>query len=113
MAHEARPRTVIYYADQEGREPFVEWLESLSVPFQDRVFRRLQRVQLGNFGDHKNVGEGIRELRLHFGKGYRVYYAEDGEEIVLLLCGGDKSRQHKDIRQAKSYWLEYRMNKGN
>ncbi len=83
----------------------------LSISFQDRVFRRLQRVQLGNFGDHKGVGEGIQELRLHFGKGYRIYYAEDGEKIVVLLCGGDKSRQRKDIKQAKRYWSDYLKNK--
>ena len=111
MANEARSRTVIYYADQDGREPFAEWLESLSIPFQDRVFRRLQRVQLGNFGDHKGVGEGIHELRLHFGKGYRIYYGQDGDDIVLLLCGGDKSRQRKNIKQAKRYWEAYQMNK--
>ncbi len=65
-------------------------------------------MRLGNFGDHKAVGDGVWELRLFFGPGYRVYFTEAGETIVLLLCGGDKSRQEKDIEQAKECWHEYK-----
>ena len=65
----------------------------------------------GNFGDHKGVGEGIFELRLFFGPGYRVYFAEDGDTIVLLLCGGDKSSQSRDIELAKQCWKDYKERK--
>ena len=69
---------------------------------------RLDRLELGNFGDCKPVGEGVLELRLDFGPGYRVYFAEDGPIIVLLLIGGDKNTQTKDIKTAKAYWQEHR-----
>lgn len=111
MANEARPRTVVFYMTEEGREPFTEWRDSLAISFQVRVAQRLQRVQLGNFGDHKSVGGAVWELRLPFGKGYRIYYAEDGDDIVVLLCAGDKSRQRKDIKQAKLYWYDYLTDK--
>ena len=69
---------------------------------------RLDRLEKGNFGDCKPVGEGVLELRLDFGPGYRVYFAEESATIVLLLIGGDKSTQIKDIRTAKTHWQEYR-----
>jgi putative addiction module killer protein len=66
----------------------------------------LDRVEIGNYGDYKALGDGVYELKLHFGSGYRVYFAEDGDIIVILLCGGDKSSQSKDIEVAKAYWKE-------
>lgn len=107
MPGEARPRIVIYYADRNGYEPFLHWLEDLAISFQDRILRRLQRVQLGNFGDRKWITGNIQELRFHFGKGYRIYFAEDEGNSVVLLCGGDKDTQSKDIRKANVYWQDY------
>ena len=72
-----------------------------------RIFTRIDRVRLGNFGDCENVGAGVYELRVHFGPGYRVYFGLLGNEAVLLLCGGDKSSQTRDIELAKTYWQEY------
>jgi putative addiction module killer protein len=72
-----------------------------------RILARVARMQQGNFGDCEPVGDGVRELRLFFGPGYRVYFAERGDEIVVLLCGGDKNSQKNDIQQAKTYWREY------
>ncbi len=69
---------------------------------------RLDRVSLGNFGDCRSVGEGVQELRIDYGPGYRVYFGQLGSTIVLLLCGGDKSAQAKDINLAHYYWSEYR-----
>ena len=69
---------------------------------------RLDRLEGGNFGDCQSVGSGVFELRLHFGPGYRVYFGEVDRTIVLLLCGGDKSTQTRDIQRAKTYWLEYK-----
>lgn len=69
---------------------------------------RLDRISLGNFGDCRSVGEGVQELRIDYGPGYRVYFGQLGSTIVLLLCGGDKSAQAKDINLAHYYWSEYR-----
>lgn len=73
-----------------------------------RVKVRVDRLALGMEGDWKSVGGGVRELRIPEGKGYRVYYAWDGDTVVILLCGGDKASEHNDIELAKSYWREYR-----
>ena len=70
--------------------------------------KRLDWIVLGNFGDYRTVGGGVFELRIHFGAGYRVYFGEIDNTIVLLLCGGDKSSQTRDIERAKNYWLEYK-----
>ena len=69
---------------------------------------RINRVRLGNFGDCKPVGGGVLELRMTFGPGYRVYLACEGQSVVLLLCGGDKGSQDRDIERARQHWNEYR-----
>jgi len=102
------PKQVIFYEDDNGREPFTEWLDNLrDIVGRQRILTRLTRLEQGNYGDYKPVGEGVNELRMFFGPGYRVYFGEDGKDIVILLCGGDKSSQQDSIRQAKSYWKEY------
>jgi putative addiction module killer protein len=91
-----------------GRDIFVEWFYALKdVAGRAAIKRRIDRVEDGNFGDHRFVGEGVWEIRIHIGPGYRVYYGEDGPKIVLLLCGGDKSTQQKDIRRAQEFWAAY------
>jgi len=74
---------------------------------QARIQARVLRFELGNLGDHKSGGGGVWEARLDFGPGYRLYFGQDGAVVILLLCGGDKSTQKKDIRQAKAYWERY------
>jgi putative addiction module killer protein len=97
------------YVDGQGRSPFDTWLRGLSDrALRARVQVRIERLALGLEGDWKGVGEGIRELRIPAGPGLRIYYAWDGPLLVLLLCGGDKSRQPDDIRKAKAYWRDYR-----
>lgn len=73
---------------------------------RNRILSRIDRVRHGNYGDYKRF-HGIIELKFHFGKGYRVYFGEDGNTIVVLLIGGDKSTQEKDIQEAISYWEDY------
>jgi putative addiction module killer protein len=107
MAHAIEPKTVAYYADQAGHEPFVEWLEKLDRVTHKRVLARLHRIEQGNYGDYKHIQDGVHELRLFFGPGYRIYFGEVGGKIVVLLCGGDKSTQDKDIKTALAYWKEY------
>lgn len=107
---EAKKRQAVYYKDAKGREPARDWLDKLKDrKGQAKITVRIARAELGNFGDHKAVGEGVSELRIDFGPGYRVYYAldEDGE-IILLLMGGDKSSQSKDIARAIEFWKEHR-----
>jgi putative addiction module killer protein len=99
------PKQVIVYADDNGREPFTEWLNNLrDSAGRKRILARLFRLEQGNYGDCKPVGEGVRELRMFFGSGYRVYFGEHENDIVVLLCGGDKGSQDDDIQQAKVYW---------
>jgi putative addiction module killer protein len=96
------------YQTKEGKQPFIKWYDDLKDQFyQLRIRKKLRQITLGNFGDSKSVGDGVYELRFFFGKGYRVYYAKESNVIVLLLCGGDKSTQQKDINQAKVYWQDY------
>ena len=76
-------------------------------PAGARIQARILRFETGNLGDHKDVGEGVWEARLDFGPGYRVYFGKQGEELVLLLIGGDKSSQSKDIKRAKEFWSAY------
>lgn len=106
---ENREREVRTYETSNGQVPFRDWLFSLRDLKGRAVIRtRISRLQLGLFGDSKSVGGEVNELRIPFGPGYRVYFALDGEMIILLLCGGDKSSQDKDIKLAKLYWDDYR-----
>jgi putative addiction module killer protein len=106
---DATPRELRIYRTVDGRRPFSEWLASLhDTKARVRIRVRLDRVSLGNFGDCRNVGGGVQELRIDYGPGYRVYFGRLGSTIVLLLCGGDKSTQAMDIKLAHDYWIEYR-----
>lgn len=99
------------YATSDGKVPFDSWFSSLGVKAAAKVTAAIAQMELGNFGDHKSVGGGVWERRINFEKGYRIYFARDGEEIVLLLCGGTKSRQQLDIASAKEYWQDYKKRK--
>jgi putative addiction module killer protein len=108
MTKEGRQYALDYYIDEEGREPFTEWLDSLrDRTAEARIRIRLNRVVLGNFGTVESVGQGVSELKIDYGPGYRLYYAMTGKTVVLLLIGGDKSTQRKDISTAKAYWQNY------
>ena len=97
------------YATRNGKVPYSRWLNSLKDVRGRAVVRvRLNRIRLGNFGDCRTVGEGVMELRIDHGPGYRVYFGRVGRRIVLLLCGGDKASQSKDIELARAYWADYR-----
>ena len=105
---DAIPQTLQEYLTVNGKNPFREWLRGLrDVNARARIRVRLNRIRLGNFGDVESVGGGVSELRIPYGPGYRVYLARTGNTVVLLLCGGDKSSQERDISRAKDYWLDY------
>lgn len=92
----------IHVVDVRKTSEFDAWLENLrDSRARAKILTRIQRLELGNAGDVRPVGDGLSEIRIDFGPGYRVYYKQAGKEIVLLLCGGDKSTQDKDIARAK------------
>jgi putative addiction module killer protein len=97
------------YLTEAGKCPFEEWLDSLRDPTtRARIRVRLNRLRLGLFGDCKHVGDGVHELRMDFGPGYRAYFGQDGTVLVILLLGGDKRSQKRDIVKAKEYWDSYK-----
>ncbi len=103
------PKEVVVFRANDGQVPFEDWLDDLKDKRAvARVLARLARVRLGNLGDCKSVGEGVAELRVDCGPGYRVYFGQKGQTLVVLLCGGDKRTQDRDIRLAKQYWREFK-----
>lgn len=105
---EAAPREIVLYITADDQCPFEQWLEGLrDRQARARIKKRLDRVTLGNLGDYKPIGEGVLELRVDYGPGYRLYFAQIGSVIVLLLCGGDKSSQTQDIVRAKQYLTDF------
>jgi putative addiction module killer protein len=97
------------YGTAEGRDVFGEWLAKLAdLKARARIAVRIDRLAGGNFGDSKSIGEGLHELRIDWGPGYRVYYGKIETTCVLLLCGGDKRKQSADIKKALAYWKDYR-----
>jgi putative addiction module killer protein len=110
--NESQPTDLFLYVTETGKVPFKEWLEKL----QDKKARakirvRLDRLNLGLFGDCKSVGDGVQELRIDWGPGYRAYFCFDGQRIIVLLLGGDKGSQSKDIARAKQYRQNYEERK--
>ncbi|MBI3551850.1 MAG: type II toxin-antitoxin system RelE/ParE family toxin [Elusimicrobia bacterium] len=105
------PNTILElrrYRTADGRVPFSEWFASLDGPTTARVSAYKDRMQAGRWGDSRFVGEGVWELKIDFGPGYRIYYLRDGRAVVILLCGGDKGSQQSDIRQAHEFAADYR-----
>jgi len=103
------PKEVVVFRAKDGQVPFEDWLDDLNDKRAvARVLARLARVRQGNLGDCKSVGEGVSELRVDYGPGYRVYFGQRGRTLIILLCGGDKRTQDRDIRLAKEYWHEFK-----
>ncbi len=102
---------VVEYLDEEGSSPFGDWFCRLAAQAAVKVRRAIARMEAGNFGDSKGVGKGVMECRIDFGPGYRLYYGKDGDELVLLLAGGTKQRQQRDIEIAHRRWSDYKARK--
>ncbi len=97
-----------YLTSGEERDLYLDWLEQLrDTTAKISVVRRVTRIEQGNFGDHRFCRDGVWELRIDVGAGYRVYYAVAGKLVVLLLCGGDKRTQNEDINRACEYWQDW------
>lgn len=106
---EAQPREILLYVMSKEVIPFSQWLDSLrDIRARAKIRSRLDRVSLGNLGDYRSVGEGVFELRIDYGPGYRIYFGQVGLKIIILLCGGDKSTQEQDILKAQEYWIDYK-----
>ncbi len=100
------------YIDERGRIPFADWLKALrDERAKQKIQVRLARARLGNFGVVRPVGQGLSELVIDYGPGYRIYFGQTGDEIVILLIGGDKSTQSEDIKLAGEYWHDYQEQK--
>lgn len=99
---------VFHYLDPHNHDRYQEWHSALrDIHARVAIQRRIDRLMDGNFGDHKFCQEGVWELRIDVGSGYRVYYARAEESVFLLLCGGSKRTQKKDIAKAVEYWQDY------
>jgi putative addiction module killer protein len=97
-----------YYLAVDGRSPFEEWFSGLDAAAGAKVTVALSRMGQGNLSNTKGVGEGVLEYRIDWGPGYRVYFGRDGETLVILLTGGTKQRQPRDIERAKALWADYK-----
>ncbi|PHJ55740.1 addiction module protein [Nostoc linckia z18] len=106
---EVQPREIRNYLTVDGKNVFDEWLDTLrDRKAKAKIRARLDRVEDGNLGDYKSVGEDVCELRIDYGPGYRIYFGQEGITVIILLCGGDKSTQEQDIVKAHEYWKDYR-----
>ncbi|MFH0740063.1 MAG: type II toxin-antitoxin system RelE/ParE family toxin [bacterium] len=105
------PKQILTYKHNNGQEPFEEWLDSLKdQKTQAIVLNRISRVSLGNFGDCHELGEGVYELRIHYSSGFRIYFGIVQKTIIILLSGGTKKSQKRDIIKAKEYWQSFKNN---
>jgi len=100
-----------YYVASSDHQPFAEWFADLMPVTRVKVARAIARMEQGNLSNVKSVGEGVLEYRVDFGPGYRVYFGRDGEALVILLTGGTKKRQQRDIEAATAYWQDYKRRK--
>lgn len=103
--------TLRYYLTEDGKSPFEDWFVDLDAMAKAKVTVALARLEQGNSSSLKGVGEGVLECRIDFGPGYRVYLGRDGETLVILLTGGTKKRQQRDIDAAHAMWTNYRRRK--
>jgi putative addiction module killer protein len=99
------------HLDRSGRSLYAEWFDSLNAQAAAKVAIAITRIGQGNFSNVKSVGSGVHECRIDFGPGYRVYFGKDGECLVILLGGGTKKRQQKDINDAVVRWQDYKIRK--
>ena len=101
---------ISYLEIETGKSPFLEWEKKLDLSTRAVVRARINRVRLGNFGDFHSIkgAPGLYEFRIHVGPGYRIYFGKIKEEVVIILCGGDKRSQERDINKAKQYWQLYK-----
>ncbi|MDF1764510.1 MAG: type II toxin-antitoxin system RelE/ParE family toxin [Oleibacter sp.] len=102
-------KSLRFYRARNGKQPFIDWLQTLKdLSAIALINTRIRRLAIGQRGDCKRVGKGVYELRIHSGPGYRVYFSEVGKDVIILLLGGSKKAQKRDIKQAITYWLDFK-----
>ncbi len=99
------------YLDTKGRSPYAAWFDNLNAEAAAKIATAVTRISLGNFSNVEGVGSGVLEYKLDFGPGYRIYFGKDGEALVILLGGGTKKRQQRDINTALASWQDYKRRK--
>lgn len=99
------------FLEKNGQSPFARWFDDLNSEAAAKITTALYRLEQGNFSHVEGVGEGVFEYKLDFGPGYRIYFGKDNEKLIILLCGGTKKKQSKDIKMAKQKWAEYKQRK--
>lgn len=102
---------IVEFIDENGASPFSKWFNNLQSLAAAKVTTAIHRLSRGNFSNVKSVGGGVYEYKLTFGPGYRIYFGQDADRLVILLTGGTKQRQSDDIKQAKNYWQNYKQMK--
>jgi len=107
MTKQTQPFRVVEYTDEQDRSRFGEWFQALDARLAARIVATVAKLEAGNFGAAKAIGDGVFECSIHTGPGLRVYYGRRGAELVILLGGGTKRRQQADIDRAKADWLAY------
>lgn len=103
---------IVEYLDASGRSPYAEWFDRLNAPAAAKVATAIMRMPEGNLSNVKSAGRGVLESRVDFGPGYRIYLARDGDQLLILLGGGTKKRQDRDISKALARWQDYKRRKG-
>ncbi|MCZ4314075.1 type II toxin-antitoxin system RelE/ParE family toxin [Comamonadaceae bacterium G21597-S1] len=99
------------YIDEEGASPFGDWFSDLDANTAARITMGVIRMEMGNLSAAKGVGAGVLEYRMDFGPGYRIYFGRDGAKVIILLAGGTKKHQQRDIRTAHAHWADYKRRK--
>src|SRR3990167_4692117 len=99
------------YVSTDGHSPFDKWFLGLNSVAAAKITKAIYKLELGNFSNVEGVGSGVYEQKIHFGPGYRIYFGKDGNEIIILLCGGTKKRQSNDIVEAIEFWQDYKRRK--
>lgn len=102
---------IVEYEREDGTRPFSKWFDRLNVAAALKVRTAIARMETGNFSNVKSVGQGVAEYRLNYGPGYRIYFGMDGSKLVILLGGGTKKRQDRDIETARKHWKAYKIRK--
>jgi putative addiction module killer protein len=103
--------TLVEYLDADGRSPFADWFNRLDAQAAAKVSVALMRMELGNLANVKALGTGLSECKINWGPGYRLYFGRDGDTLIILLAGGTKRRQQKDIEAAQQRWADYKQRK--
>lgn len=101
------------YIDESGRSPFAEWFDKLNAPAAAKVSTALYRMQAGNFSNVKSLRGGLFEYKINFGPGYRIYFGQHEDRLIILFGGGTKKQQNKDIDRARAAWKQYKHRKRN